>query len=377
MARGTLPSAGFQLALPDSEQFSSPTNEAQGNQQSSASPDTVHGNQQSNGGNGQQHIARQHANAQQHDKGQQQNAQGDQGRDPNGNQFHRVISAELKQLMQATAPAQNMITQAKPGLQPQRARRGPDNGTNGQTSHAIGSDSSPNVQAFNGQTMMASVTPVPQQQQPIMPTSNHNSPQVPHGYSRNYQQPVQPVQAFDRQNMMVQGSSGYQQNPVMLGQASMSNQQLHCFPGAMYAQPGHGNNIMPSGPLDGQQYEQGSFPSNAFDEFIQGDATSAMFNLQQPGVMMPDNPFNFQPAMGHMANNNNNMTTQQHYMGFVSGSDQFQHSSELQNLFQDMQGQDLLHRLDQNPEHQSGTPSTPTRVRAEAGNQNVVDSMEA
>ena len=417
MARGVTPSAGFQLALPDSEQFSSPTDKAQNSQHSISSPNTVHGDHQNNGGNGQQSLAQQNEDAQQHGQGhlaapttqnrdtpdsgngQQPQQTHMQSGNHNGNQLQRVISTQLKQLMQATAPAQNMTTQGKPTPQQRHATRASNNGTIGQTNNGVSSDGSPNVQPFNGHNIMASFTPVHQQQQLMMPAMNHGSQQVSHGYSRNNHQFVQPVHAFDRQNMMGQGSAGYQQNPVMMGQASMGNQQMHYLPGAMYTPAVDGNNIMSSAPLNGQQYDQGFFASNNAEQFTQGNAVSTMFDPSQLGVMMPGNAINFQPAMGHMAhNNNNNMDPQQPDMGLMPGSEQFQQSPDLQNVFQDMQGQGLLHRVDQYQQHQSGTPFTvssqphprtgvqfqanhdvqqPTRVRAGADNQNIIDSMGA
>jgi hypothetical protein len=409
MARGTPPSAGFQLALPDSEKFSSPADKAQNNQQN-------HG-QQNNGG---------------HSSGQQQSTQGNAQSahtqstapaNPDGNQYpqqpqmqgnnhhagqHVQGNSPNQQHVQA-AHGQNVTAQGNPSQQEQ-------------ASHGHHHNNSHNVQASNGQHMVVPDTPGRQKQQAMMHTPSHNNQQVAHGYSGNDQQHIQATQAqnamgpytpgghsqqhhsmvssnldtsqqageghngsnhqqvqmFNDQILMGQCTPDYQQHQAVMGRNPMANQQMHFPQGVMYTnncnpQPAHGNspnnfqhalayngqNVMAPGSANAQQYP-GFIANSNFQQFPQGNTGNPVFHQQQQGQMIPGSLLGLQPGIGYMPKNN--MDGQQGNMVPMPAMEQFQHPLEFQNIVQDVHGQRLpmqmVNHMNQMQQQQAGAPST-------------------
>jgi hypothetical protein len=429
MARGTPPSPGFQLTLPDSQQFSSPSDKLRSTGHSSKSSDTQQddqhisrGQQQSNVQQGTLNVNAQqdnrhqpndadennvagHNDGQQRQHGQKVNVLGNirpansqamasggsvhgrqgqqtqaQERFGNSGPSQRVISSELKQLLQVTAFDQKQVAQGAPSGQQHQFMMGTSCiNTSEQVAYGPGNDNQESGHVTTGQVFTISSTSSGQNQLSLTMMAPSNGAQQQH------------VGSFNGQ------SSHVFNDQIMMGQTQLGDVQGQFAPATMYEANDY--TMQAAAPIT-QHYDPFFSANNNMEQFLQTNPVNAMFNGQQQDIMMAGYPVQAHAPMSHSGDNNNLGFQQGYSMEPTASSEQPRVPPQMHSLLQGIQGQplslEMLNQISQ-VQHQQGVtlsmvPSRhnmhsatrlqhhrptqqPTRGSGQAGNQNLDDFM--
>ncbi|KAH8903988.1 hypothetical protein BR93DRAFT_980851 [Coniochaeta sp. PMI_546] len=353
MTRGTIPS-GFQLVLPDSEQFNVSAQKVQNDQES----------------NTQQQ--KDHANGQHHNNRSPATAANTQGTTPPG-------SDNGQQHQQLQMHDNNHHTNQPPQV------NSPNQQRHQGTTYQSNDFNQQHVQPAQGQALMSSINPGAhnKQYQTMLALNNQNIEEATLGYNSNNQQHAGSVQP---QNMMVQAPMDQHFMPQGVMHTNNYNNQwaaqgTHAS-NQHDIQTNHVHNMLASGSLNAQQHHQSFVTHNNAEQFPQNSTGIPMFNQQHQGMLMPGNSPCFPNSRGNMFSND--IIGHQGTVGTVSGMEQFQHPPGFPTMVENcvrqmLEGSTQLQMVNKmgSMQQQPGVPVTPTPAQNQAGNQSVAQSLGA